>query len=246
MKYQEEAGLYPARPFVEGYDPDNKLLTLAQAAGVAVPLPSGELGAKGVRAFLDTAQAARIPYGWLDHGNGSMLTWGLKLNGDTAWAICTKPGGPMNALFDMKVPVSSNCTSLANVLLSIWHAGNLHNPQYDASQASGGLTQDMVLGRRYGYTPLKGSKKLPSGVTERPGLYTSVEEIEEDTKPGQLYHFGFCKNNGFITHDTVLLDGEIYECNFSQSPACFKSDLEHRWKKARGFHRYAVVSGLAA
>jgi hypothetical protein len=246
VKYQEEAGIFPARPFIEGYDPENKLLTLAQAAGVAVPLPSGETGAKGVRSFIETAQATKIPYGWLDHGNGSMMTWGMKLNGDNSWGICTKPGGPMNAVFDMKVPIASNCTSLANVLLSIWHSGNLHNPQYSASQASGGLNEDMVLGRRYGYVPLKGSKKHPAGVTGRPGMYTSLEEIQADTKPGTLYHFAFCKKDGFITHDTVLLDGTIYECNFTQSPACYGSDLEPRWKKARNFHRYAVVYGPAA
>lgn len=246
IEYQELNGFYPARPFVEGYDPGNKLLPLARAAGVLIPLPGGDSGAKGVRAFMDTAQARQVPYGWLDHGNGSMLTWGLKLNGDTSWAICTKPGGPMNALFDMKVPVSSNCTSLANVLLSMWHAGNLHNPQYQASQVSGGKKEDLVLGRRYGYTPLKGSKKHPAGVHGRPGMYTSLEEIQADTKPGQLYHFAFCKSDGFITHDTVLYDGEIYECNFSQSPACYKSDLAQRWQKARGLHRYAVVYGLAA
>jgi hypothetical protein len=246
IEYQEWNGFFPARPFIEGYDPDNKLLPLARAAGVLIPLPGGDVGAKGLRAFMDTVQARQVPYGWLDHGNGSMSTWGLKLNGDTSWAICTKPGGPMNALFDTKVPVSSNCTSLANVLLSVWQSGNLHNPQYQASQDSGGLDETKVLGRRYGYTPLKGSKKLPAGVTGRPGMFTSLEEIREATQPGRLYHFALCKPDGFITHDTVLYDGEIYECNYSKTPACFSSDLEHRWKKARHADRYAVVSGLAA
>jgi len=246
IQYQEEAGHYPARPFVEGHDPGNKLLTLAQAAGVVIPLPNGELGAKGVRAFMETAAATRLPYGWLDHGNGSMATWGLRLNGDTSWAVCTKPAPAMHALFDMKVPVSSNCTSLANVLLSIWHSGNLHNPKYRASQDSGGLDEAKVLGKRYGYVPLKGSKKHPPGVTGRPGMYTSLEELQADTKPGTLYHVGFCKKNGCIKHDTVLLDGEIFECNFTKTPACFGTDLEHRWQMARDSHRYAVVYGPAA
>jgi len=30
------------------------------------------------------------------------------------------------------------------------------------------------------------------------------------------------------------------------APACYGSDLERRWKKARNFHRYAVVYGPAA
>ena len=170
---------------------------------------------------------------------------GLALNGDVSWAICTKPGGPMTALFDTKVPVSSNCTSLANVLLSIWHAGNLHNARYDASQASGGDDDAKVLGRRYGYTALRGSPKRPLGVSTRAGLYTTVEEIQADTKPGTLYHFAFCDKSGFITHDTLLLDGEIYECTYTKSPACHRSDLVERWTQARSIGKYAIVYGPA-
>ena len=53
-------------------------------------------------------------------------------------------------------------------------------------------------------------------------------------------------DDGSITHDTVLLDGEIFECSYTKKPNCFSTDLARRWKKARDIGRYAVVSGLAA
>lgn len=78
QQYQADYGFFPTRPFVQGYDPDGKLLPLAEAAGVLVPLPGGDVGAKAVRTFFDTAQTTKLPYGWADHGNGSMLTWGSR------------------------------------------------------------------------------------------------------------------------------------------------------------------------
>ena len=78
QQYQADYGFFPTRPFVQGYDPEGKLLPLAESAGVLVPLPGGDSGASGVRAFFDTAQSTKLPYGWSDHGNGSMLTWAAR------------------------------------------------------------------------------------------------------------------------------------------------------------------------
>ena len=248
MEYQEEAGIRPARPFLDGHDPENKLRDLADWAGVLIPLPS-QNGARGLKAHLDTVREMKLPYGWYDstkdklHGNGTMMTWGLALNGDHSYAICTRPGGRMSALFDPKVPRASNCTAFANVLLSIWFAGNLHYAKYNASQDAGGPDEAKNLAKRYGYTPLAGTPKLPAGVTPRDGLYTSLEEIQADTSPGTLYHVGICTKDAAITHDTVLLDGDIYECNLDKTPACYSTSLEERWDRIRHKGKYAVVSG---
>jgi hypothetical protein len=250
MQYQEEFGIRPARPFLDGHDPANKLFDLADRAGVLIPLPS-QPGAKGLKAHLDTVREIKLPYGWHDagkdktYGNGTMMTWGLALNGDHSYAICTKPGGRMSALFDKKVPRASNCTAFANVLLSIWFAGNLHYPKYSASQDAGGTDESKNLGLRYGLTPLAGSPKLPAGVTARDGLYTSLEELQADTTPGTLYHVGICTKGAAITHDTVLLDGDLYECNHDRTPACYSSSLEDRWERTTKGGKYMVVSGPA-
>lgn len=242
MEYQERYVFRPARPYVDAGDPQNKLFYLALDAGVLVPL-AGEIGPKGVKAQFQTMHDMGVPYGWKDHGRGTLMTWGLQQNGNVGWGICTKPGGSHTALFDMEVTRSSNCCSFANVLLSIAAAGNLHHPKYSASQDVGGDDPAKNLSRRYGYAPLKGSPKPAKGAMLKPGLYTSLEELQADTRPGVVYHFAICKPSGFITHDTVLLDGEIYECNLDRTPACYKSSLEERWARTTKGKKYAIVSG---
>jgi len=243
QEYQDTYGHWPTRSFVEGGDPENRLFYLALSARVLIPLPSGELGSKGLKSHYGAVRDLKIPYGWKDHGNGTMMTWGLALNGNVSWAICTKPGGRLTTEFDMKVPRASNCTAFANVLMSIWDSGNLHNANYSASQAAGGADPGMNLSKRYGYAPLRGSPKPPLGVAARPGLYTSLDDLNADIQPGRLYHFAICKPDGFVTHDTVLLDGEIYECNLDKTPACYRSSLDDRWARIRHAKKYAIVSG---
>lgn len=248
-EYQQSYGYARPRQFVEGGDPENRLFHLALRAGVLFPLPSGQLGANGVRACFDTMRALQVPYGWdgkeRPYGNGTMMTWGLALNGNTSWAICTKPGGRLTATFDMNVPLASNCSAFANVMMSVWRAGNLHNAQYSASQDCGGDDPAKNLSKRYGYVPLPGSPKPPQGVQARPGLYTSLEELKAALKANELYHFAICRPSGFITHDTVLLDGDVYECNCNKTPACYKTSLDERWETIRQQKKYAIVSASA-
>ena len=243
MQYQEEFCQGPRKTYIDALDPENKLTNLAWLAGVLVPL-ANETGARGMKAQFETMQMLGVPYSWAKHGTGALMTWGLRLNGNVSWAICTRPGGNVGgAILDMKMPRSSNCTSMANLLMSIWVGGNLHHAKYRADQIAGGDKPENNLARRYDYWPLKGSPKPAFGYAARPGLYTSVEEIEADTKPGVLYHFGMCDGwNGNITHDTVLLDGEVYECNLGRgSKACYKTPLAQRWKRMQTGDKKKVV-----
>lgn len=220
--------------YIDPADPAKHLLNLAEMAGVLMPLPNGQSGSAALKSFFDWVHLNEIPYGWASHGNGTMMTWGLENN--PSWAICTKPGSRRSVLFDLDVPRSLNCTSLANILMSVWECGNLHG-RYRASQDAGGFKN---LSDRYDYPRLPGSKKNNNG------LYTSLAGIKAVVRPGKLYHFGICNPNGYITHDTVLLDGEIYECNLDKTPACYKTKLEDRWRRLRNQGKYAIVSGPAS
>ncbi|MFN9100448.1 MAG: peptidoglycan-binding domain-containing protein [Gemmatimonadaceae bacterium] len=243
MEYQEKL-VFRSQPFIAGGDPENRLFYLALAAGVLMPLTGGIIGAKGLRNFFDSCVALRIPYGWehdgKKYGNGTMMTWGYRMNGNTAWGICTKPGGVDSVLFDLKVPLALNCTAFAQAALSIWHHGNLHNPQYRSDQMVGHFTN--LSQTRYGYVPLPGTKAPTGGAAVFPGLYSSVEELEDELEAGVLYHFALCSPNGSIKHDTVLLDGEVYESNSDGPPYVYKTALQERWKRARNANRFAIVS----
>ncbi len=241
----QETASYRSQPFVESGDPENRLFPLAFRAGVLIPLTGGVTGAKALQAFYETCRYLKIPYGWEStsglHGNGSMMTWGLGMNGSVSFGICTRPtSSPTYAVFDTKVPLALNCTSFAQAALSLWHFGNLHNTKYLADQMVGAFVN--LSQSRYGYQALPGTDKPPAGVTKFPGLYSSLEELQEQLKAGTLYHFALCKSNGSITHDTVLYDGEVYESNKGGPVTVRKTALAERWKQARNASRYAIVS----
>lgn len=217
--------------YIDPADPAKHLLNLAEMARVLMPLPNGQNRSAALKSFFDWVHLNKIPYGWAKYNRGTMMTWGLENN--PSWAICTKPGSRRSVLFDLFVPRSLNCTSLANILMSVWECGNLHG-RYWASQAVGGFDN---LSDRYGYP------RLPGSNNNGRGLYTSLAGI--GVRPGKLYHFGICDPNGYINHDTVLLDGEIYECNLDKTPACYKTKLEDRWRRLRNQGKYAIVSGPA-
>jgi hypothetical protein len=243
MEYQESA-VYRAQPFVDAGDPENRLFLLALRAGVLVPLTGGIIGAKALQIFFETCQVLKIPYGWVhgttQYGNGTMMTWGYGMNGNVAFGLCTRPGSVASAEFDMKVPLALNCTAFAQAALSLWHHGNLHNPQYRADQMVGHYTN--LSQTRFGYQALAGTEKPPSGVTKYAGLYTSIEELQAVLQPGVLYHFALCDSAASIKHDTVLYNGEVYESNSDGPPYVYKTPLAERWERARKSRRYAIVS----
>jgi hypothetical protein len=242
-QYQEAAG-YRVQSFVDGGDPENRLFALAFKAGVVIPLTGGIIGSKALETFFATCQYLKIPYGWehseKKYGNGTMMTWGYGMNGNIAFGVCTRVGSQQTALFDMKVPLALNCTAFAQAALSLWHFGNLHNPNYLADQMVGHYTN--LSQKRYGYQALPGTAKPPSGVTKYAGLYTSVEELQAALQPGILYHFALCDSAASIKHDTVLYNGEVYESNSDGPPFVYKTSLAERWERARKAKRYAIVS----
>ena len=141
--------------------------------------------------------------------------------------------------FDLgDVPIAINCTSFSNLAMSIWRRGNAHAAPYDHSQNSGGF---VGLGTRYGLDYLTNPNApdassdvkavtLSAHVTadDYNTYFYNAEDVLSLTKPGELYYLQWCrKPSGFGHHDTVLLDGYVYETNIPK-PALRKTRLAQR------------------
>jgi hypothetical protein len=219
--------------FIDPVDACDRLFVLSLMAGVLVALPSGLRSESATSCLFEHCRVTGVPYGWVDHGAGTRMIWGFE--GRASWAVATRPGSRRTALFDMNTPITMNCTGFANVMLSVWQQGNIHQAPYDASQAVGGFNP---LGLRYNMHQVGGSGVL------RNGVFRDADTLNQFLEQDRIYHFGICNLDGFITHDTVLLNGYVYECNLGQEPAVYRTALADRFKKA-GSRKGARVFGPA-
>lgn len=145
------------------------------------------------------------------------MIWGFE--GRPSWAVATT----LDRCFSSDVPISLNCTSFANLMLSVWMQGNAHRTPYDASQMVGG---DDPLGARYALHAVNDNEIVFLGYC------FDVDGIRRNAQPNRLYYIGLCDSNGMIKHDTVFLNGKFYESNTDKTPAVYSTPLEERFKRA--------------
>ena len=64
------------------------------------------------------------------------------------------------------------------------------------------------------------------------GYSFDADAVKNCMQPNRLYYLGMCeKDDGIITHDTVVLNGEVYECNTPpREPAVYKTKILERIK----------------
>lgn len=234
-EFMECAGV-KAAGFIDPTDANDLLCSLAEEAGVLIPLPSGLRSVSAALVLYDTCHKAGIPYGWVEngkkYGGGTRMIWGFA--GRPKWAIATTDHLPRD--FDTDAALSLNCTGFANLMMSLWCRGDAHGEPYNSSQDVGGWNP---LGRRYNYTAL-----APSPLKQKvPGMFENVDTLQSMLEPGRIYHFAGCRSNGFITHDMVLIDEVVYECNLDRTPAVYQTDLCERWDRLRKLGKFAVVYG---
>lgn len=207
--------------YIDPKDPFDFLCTLAQEAGVLIALPRNLRSASAIKLFYDTCVARKIIYGWEENGvplnGGTRTIWGFE--GRPGWAVSTVRNSNGDCFFDLTTPTSLNCTSFANLMMSVWLFGTAHEKPYDSSQMVGG---DYPLGWRYWMQTINDNNLIFDGYC------FDAEAVKNCMKPNQLYHVGLCKHSdGFITHDTVALNGEIYEYN-KYAPYVFKTKVVER------------------
>lgn len=225
----QERMLFPVVGYVDPKETGvDRLAYLASVAGVLFVIPDGLRSSSAVLTMTQLAIDAAIPYAWKTpsgkvYSGGTKSIYGFE---GRPWAVIFTKG----KLFDIDTPEARafNCTSWANLCLSVWRQGNAHSKPYDANQGVGGLEKQ--LGQRYGMPELKTKKGN--------WIFTSLEQIEEQVEPGRIYQFLLCRDaTGFTKHDTVYFDGNIYQANIpSASPnpgAVYVKPLKDVWKNMK-------------
>jgi len=212
----------PNRPSIS--PKDMVLFELAYRANVLIRLCPPRAGADAVNDVHDWLAKRDTGFGW------NRVAWGLE--GMPNWAVVTsfeadKPIAKQFYGFEfptIEKTLALNCTVYANLMMSVWLHGNVHQPPFSAGVAESGLDKHLAV-ERYGYKLL--------------GKYKSVEDITKHTAqaPSRL----FCVEAGdFVGHMAVLLNRDVLQCNLG-SPACTRTSLEHF---VRG-HTEGWVSGPA-
>lgn len=175
MDFQASLQWGPVNAYIEREDPYLRLFTLAYTAGVLLDLPNKLRSKSAALAFYHTCRERDIVYGWKHNGTvyngGTRTIWGF--HGYPDYAVAAVGTDIAAAEFDLDIPLSLNCTSFANLMLSIWSTGNAHGGHYDRSQAVGGFNP---LALRYGMQPAPGSYVLknrgssPASISSRKRL----------------------------------------------------------------------------
>jgi hypothetical protein len=201
---------------------DSPVLTLlAYEAGLLLPIVS-ESGIDGMRRMHDWLVTNKVQYQTgAEDGGGNRTTWGLF--GNPTLGVQTT--GKDNAFVG---PLLLDCTTYVNMMLAIYHEGNLHG-SYRASvrKTGGGSAQTEHLGKsRWDYD-------LMNGPNER-NYHKTTEEIRASTEslPDSLFYLevGRTYNGipGFVRHMALMYGGTVYECTPKPilfGSACIKRPL---------------------
>ena len=213
----------PVTKYIDPKDAYDRLFTLALMAGVLIPLPSGLRSSSALTVLFDYCRSANYLYGWKEgdkvYNGGTHTIWGFE--GRPSWAISTvKPGD----YFTSSNPVTLNCTSFANLMMAAWVQGDAHSSPYDASQMVGGFDP---LGDRYGVPAVNDNELIFEG------FCFDADAFKGCMQPARLYYVGFTDSSGYIKHDTVAFNGEVYECNKNATPAVYKTEAKARFERNR-------------
>lgn len=227
LAFHRRCGVGPVEPYIDPKDAYDRLFTLALSAGVLIPLPAGLRSKSAATVLYEHCRSSNYPYGWVKgatvYNGGTRMIWGFENR--PSWAIATLLPKDDYGFPDL-FPISLNCTSFANLMLSAWYQGNAHSQPYDCSQMVGGYDP---LGLRYNLHPVNDGLVMD-------GYSFDVDAVAEAAQPGRMYHLGLCaKDDGFITHDVVLVDGMVYEINVPpNSPAVFATPVKKRLERVLG------------
>lgn len=224
MEFQNSQGWIP-KSYIEPLDAEDRLGTLAEAAGVLMTVPSQLRSTSATTTFTDSCISSTLPYGWRDEGGGTLMIWGFKNR--PSKLIFTQDGHTRNDFRVFGVDRSLNCCSFVNLMLSIWQQGNAHSQPYDASQVVGG--EGVPVSSRFGLPEVMNSKKKQG--------FDSLDEVKSTIKPDRIYHMALCESKYTLStkHDLVLINNTVYQANRKQSSpnggAVYTKTLDNQWGK---------------
>ena len=209
------------RPIRNYVDPDDDvLLDLCKDADILIPINGGK-DITGVKHLDMWAWEERVPYEpGADKGLGTRSFYGLTFQGKQNYVIQRNQGWRAG-------PVNLNCTTWANLLLSVYLQGNAHNSPYDADCSKYGSTSTNHIAReRYLYTLVR--RPITGKSATENWFEINAEQIVEYTNLNTMYQIEVAKGSqGGVTHMVLMYNYVIYECTTGQShSACITRDLD--------------------
>lgn len=221
---QERHG-YPRLNYVN--PDDDILLDLCQDAQIVIPL-YGLSDITGVGVLYLWASESGVKYDpGAEHGQGACAFYGLDFQGKTDYIVMKQ------SLKFLRGPVRLDCTTYANINLSVYRQGHVHATPYDADCSQFGGTSSVHMSRdRYGYKLVRRGE----GATAPNFFHLDADEIAAATKTGRMYHMELAvPGTGSVKHMAVMHNGWVFECTTGQSgSACLCRTLPEFIKSKSG------------
>jgi hypothetical protein len=215
----EEFGLPPANkrdPLTLLRADDDWLLRMAAAAQLLIPMPE-ENDIDGVLELHKWLKSKKIKYERAaDYlGKNSRSFW--PIHGRRDLAIQLQPGAGMIN----RGPIQINCTSYANMMLSVYLYGDISNSWYNPLCGDIGASSSVHLAKdRYHFKPKtrdhirKDGKPImgKDGKPEQLTYFRSPQEIRAVVEPWEIYSMEIGSLEGHGTgHHAILYTGMVYE-----------------------------------
>jgi hypothetical protein len=218
---------------------DDFLFNLAKKAEILIPLPVSR-GLGGIDSLHSWFVRNNIGYQpGAENGGGNRCVYGL--DGRTDYALQTVDKG------FRKGPVQMDCTTYANLMLSVYMHGNAHNVQYDGDcQKIGGLNSFHCARDRYGFPIVNRKDKDKSGNDVTVTDFRTADQILVATRekgPGLYALEPATLGTGSVKHLALLFGTDVYECSNATAPNCIKHSLTEFMDRCRSNGRFCYLFG---
>ena len=220
--------------------PDEELpLELAIEADIAIPLP-GVCGVAGMDVLHKWFTDNSIKYQQgAENGGGNRCVYGV--DGHKDYAVQTV------AREYRAGPVEMDCTTYANLMLSIYLHGNAHNTAYDGDCAKVGGTSSFHCARdRYGFPIVTRASTDKAGKATQVTDFRTAEQILAATaeKGRGLYALEpAVLGTGAVKHLALLYGTDVYECTNAMTPNCIKHSLTEFMERCVKNGRFCYLFG---
>jgi hypothetical protein len=214
-------------------------LKIAAKANILIPLP-GSTGIPGVEKLHQWFAANNIRYqAGAENGGGNRCVYGV--DGQTGYAVQTE------ASEYRKGPVQMDCTTYANLMLSVYLYGNAHNASYDGDCAKVGGTSSFHCARdRYGFKIVNRRDKDKAGKNVTLTDFRKAEQIAVAVKENGMGMYALepaVLGSGAVKHLALLYTSNVYECTNAMSPNCIKHPLTEFMDRCQRNGRFCYLFG---
>jgi len=218
---------------------DAVLLKLAEKAKILIPLP-GVKGIAGIDAVQKWFADNNIVYQkGAEDGGGNRCVYGVE--GQTDYAVQTE-----STQF-RKGPVQMDCTTYANLMLSVYLFGNAHNTAYDGDCARvGGISSFHCARDRYGFQIVTRPDRDKKGKATTVSDFRTAEQIVAATKEKGAGLYALepaLLGSGSVKHLALLWGTTVYECTSALLPNCNKHPLDEFMDRCKRNGRFCYLFG---